>query len=160
MDATYIQIAGDQSTDRRRKPLPFIKLYTSLKEEGMRWVRLDLFLRPSLPPVFWLPPVTEYERWRPGRSHHMQWVVPGRQKIDTQWVVSTVLIQTQSVTRRYIDALRMLQLPCSLSTDISKNGPVIMHTLPPCLYLPLPDLTAHDKIKYWRQRRPGEKVTV
>ena len=44
-------------------------------------------------------------------------IVSGRQKIDTQWVVSTVLIQIQSVTtRRYIDALRMLRLPALQQT--------------------------------------------
>ena len=50
-------------------------------------------------------------------------IVSGRQKIDTQWVVSTVLIQIQSVTtRRYIDALRMLRLP-ALQQTFQKMAP-------------------------------------
>ena len=32
---TKKSVSCAQSTDRRRKPLPFIKLHTSLKEEGM-----------------------------------------------------------------------------------------------------------------------------
>ena len=74
-------VSGAQSTDRRRKPLPFIKLHTfKVCDESI------------LASFSGLHCLQYFERWRPGRSCHMQWhqVVSGRQKIDAQWVMSTV----------------------------------------------------------------------
>ena len=106
-------VSGAQSTDRRRKPLPFIKLHTfKVCDESI------------LASFSGLHCLQYFERWRPGRSCHMQWhqVVSGRQKIDAQWVMSTVKFTSICWNNKLYWCLANA-LAFSPLTDISKMTP-------------------------------------